>query len=148
MFAAKLMGIPTGGSIPNGFLTCAGNAPWLGEVFGLEEFGIGYPARTKKNAQDADATIRFATNFNSPGEILTLRECRIAKKPVLDVDLNRARTGAEEQVVQFLVNNDVRILNVAGNADRQKKFDTHFDKTFDILLKAFQILKQQGHLNA
>ena len=87
--AAAKFGMETGGWMPPGFITEAGPKPHWAEHFGLKEIKdsgnmvANYVARTYANARDSDATIRFATNFNSKGEQCTLRAIRKFQNPVL-----------------------------------------------------------------
>src|SRR5262245_63695480 len=57
--AARAAGIPTGGWAPRGWQTEDGPAPWLGsDDWGLKEWSApGYAARTRRNVEDADATL-------------------------------------------------------------------------------------------
>lgn len=48
----------------------------------------GYALRTRDNATLSDATISFAIDFKSAGEILTYKCCYGAGKPFIKVDLN------------------------------------------------------------
>ena len=70
--AAKACGLETGGWAPKGWLTADGEAEELLRSYGLKEHRGGYRSRTWANVKDADATIRLATNFDSPGEKCTL----------------------------------------------------------------------------
>lgn len=129
LLAAEKFGIPTGGWIPKGFLTEEGSKPELGTRFGLIETGSDkYPVRTRANVKMADGTIRFARNFASPGEICTLNAIKDFRKPYFDVDLKNP--PAVEAVVEWIRNNDIEILNVAGNRESSVpgicKFTTNF----------------------
>lgn len=132
--AAREWDIETGGAIPEGWRTVEGAKPELGEEFGLEEFGgWGYPPRTRENVRRGDGTLRFATNWYSPGEKLTLKEILKQGKPSLDVGVRPAKAiwkGGQGFVVreyefsrspgfvqEWIEDNGFSVLNVAGNAD-------------------------------
>ena len=147
LYVAKRMGIQTGGSIGKGFRTAAGNNPSLAQFNLIECTTSEYPHRTKANAQDGNATVRLASNFQSAGELLTLRACNYFKKPVCDIKLDGTdHDNKAEQLVKFIQQHSVQILNVAGNADRDKEFGFHFHDASIILEKAFQLLDERGLL--
>lgn len=119
--AAKRVGLETGGWAPRGWKTIDGSAPWLAQ-YGLVEYrdpcarASVYAARTLANIRDSDATIRIARNWDSPGELCTLRGIQMYGKPHFDVS-----DGSDDVVLrlhQFIVNNHVVVLNVAGNSER------------------------------
>lgn len=115
--AARAAGIPTGGWMPAGFLAHDGAHPEFADLYGVRETpSERYQPRTGLNVKESDATLRFATDWNSPGEVLTLRMCREYGKPHLDVTPGGTATPAD--VVAWLAANGVRVLNVAGNAER------------------------------
>lgn len=152
LFAAKACGFETGGFAPQGFRTLAGNKPdILRDMFGLEEtVQRNYQARTGLNAKTGDATIRLATNFGSPGELCTLKFIQKYDKPYFDVNLNlhddkayiRETTAA---FYEFLVQYQVQVLNVAGNADRfpSTGFGFHFHKSCSFLIDVFTKIKNE-----
>jgi len=119
---AKLLNLKTGGWIPAGFRTKAGNKPSYGVEYGLVETPeLGYKPRTFRNVRDSDATIRLAVNFNTPGEVCTLKAINRYNKPHLDVRfrLHGGRptpTLSPAEVRVWLAENNVEVLNVAGNA--------------------------------
>lgn len=113
--AARACGIPTGGWMPNGFLTTAGPAPGVAAGYGLREHTGGYAERTGANVTDADATIRFAASFHTYGERCTLRWLIELGKPYRDVDITNPPPPRE--VADWLTATGVRVLNVAGNVE-------------------------------
>jgi len=116
LFAARRVGIETGGYAPLGFRTAVGAAPWLGETYGLVELPtVSYTARTYRNVQESDATVRIARVWNSPGERCTLKAIVKYCKPYFDV----SHAGAEivEELREWLRENSVSVLNVAGNSE-------------------------------
>lgn len=105
----------TGGWVGNGYKTLAGPDPSLRD-YGLVETGTDdYPTRTRWNVRDSDATIRFASDFNTPGELCTLRAIKKYDKPHLNVSLLNQRP--HEEVAAWLREHNVRTLNVAGNSE-------------------------------
>ena len=117
LIAARAAGIPTGGWMPRGFLAHDGRHPEFADLYGMEETASDrYPPRTARNVKAADATLRFATDWASPGEVLTLSLCEKFHKPHLDVTPGGLLTPAD--VADWLVRTGVRVLNVAGNAER------------------------------
>lgn len=114
--AAKKCGLATGGWLPKGCITLEGSKPNLLNEFGMQEHSSsGYVARTEANVRDADATIRLAGTFKSAGEVCTLKAIKWYKKPYLDVDIKKPLPVAD--VVKWLFEQNVRTLNVAGNAE-------------------------------
>lgn len=59
LLAAKELGIKTGGYIVRAYMTENGPAPWLAEYGLIELPDYNYPARTRKNVQESDATALF-----------------------------------------------------------------------------------------
>jgi hypothetical protein len=127
--AAKAAGIPTGGNIPLGFLTLYGMRPEYAELYGLKEtISQRYPSRTFLNVKESDATIRFAYRWNSPGELCTYHAVQAFGKPWLDInpldyspvtgfDLSEGKPPLV--VADWIREKQVRVLNIAGNADEQ-----------------------------
>ena len=154
--AARFLGYKTGGYAPRNFRTWAGNNYQLRDTFGLVETEqANYAYRTMLNVKESDATIRLATNFESPGELKTLQAIQKYKKPWIDVDLNLVVDidGNEqyiieraEDVIKFLLEHQVRILNVAGNADRthQDGFGAHYFRTLLFLTWVFHRIKNEN----
>lgn len=148
LHSAKSHGFETGGYAPAGFRTLAGKNPaMLRDEFKLTETTQGnYQVRTAMNVRESDATIRLATNYNSPGELCTMNAIRKYKKPVFDVHLLEIseRSGADreayinskaDEFIRFLIENQVIVLNVAGNADRFERcgYGPHFHGTVEFL---------------
>lgn len=150
LFTAKAFGLETGGFAPHDFRTLAGNNPeTLRDMFGLEEtVQRNYQVRTALNVKSSDATIRLATNFSSPGELCTLKAINRYEKPYLDINLKtivesrwnkRYIEERVEETLDFLIKNQVIILNIAGNADRTPSdgFGLHFHEASNFLSKVF-----------
>lgn len=122
--AAKKLGIETGGWMPKGFRTLKGSRYEYEDLYEMwEHEDHRYPPRTYANVEMADATLRIAVTFNSPGERCTLAAIEQFKKPHLDVKLPAglydvlSRVSITPRAVRkWLGLHAVKILNVAGNA--------------------------------
>lgn len=115
--AALAVGLETGGWMPKGFLAQDGLHPEFAEKYGIREHTSSqYPPRTACNVKDADATIRIATDWGSPGEKLTLKFIRQYDKLSYDISPNGQKTPAD--LVIWLQVNRIKMLNIAGNSER------------------------------
>ena len=132
----RSLGLKTGGFAALGWRTLDGPMPSLGTDFGLTETGVAdYAHRTAKNVFAADATIRIASDFCSPGERCTLKAIDRYKKPFLDIIIKQDEHGifisgayehahnyfisnADLELRYFLVRHNVKILNIAGNSEQ------------------------------
>ena len=113
---AKEFGIETGGTMPFGFKTLAGCKPEYKDMYGVTAHNSSsYVPRTRKNVKDSDATIRLAYNFNSRGELCTLKAIKDYKKPHFDVDLSDPPDIS--CVTNWISGLTIEVLNVAGNAE-------------------------------
>jgi hypothetical protein len=113
--AGRKLGLQTGGHMPKGFRRLTGCDPDFGERFGMRENASrDYPPRTFLNVKESDGTVRFASNFNSPGEICTFKAIRKYGKPYFDVDVNDP--PPHEALLGWIVQNHISVLNVAGNS--------------------------------
>jgi hypothetical protein len=82
----------------------------------LEHPSLDYPGRTRDNVAESDATIAFALDFNSPGEVLTKQYCDKYHKPYIPVDLLIITNKDIEVIISVLQKYEVKTLNVAGNS--------------------------------
>lgn len=138
--AAKRFGIPTGGKMPRSFWTETGSCPQIAAQFGLTcHTSDKYPPRTFDNAKNSDGTIRIAKRFDTPGEILTLKAASQYKRPHIDVDFSDPIPHG--QVVDWLVENNIKTLNVAGNAE--SKCQGLADFVDEYLYRVFELLKER-----
>ena len=113
--AAKSYDILTGGFAPKNFMTSSGANATLKYAYGLEEIEGSYKERTRMNVEAADATIRLAIDFDSPGEKCTLNAIKDYNKPYYDVNLLNAPAHTSE-VVAWILEGKFEILNIAGNS--------------------------------
>lgn len=128
--AAEELGLPTGGVIPKGFKT---------------------QARTYKNVKSAVATIRFAVDLNSPGEICTLNAIKQYNKPHLDIKLTppigKPTQASIKRVVDFIyfhvghLPEEERIINIAGNSNKTWAGMEEAVKAF--MLEVLKIIKDK-----
>ncbi len=136
--AAKAAGLQTGGWMPKGFKALDGDHPEFAELYDIQEHSSPlYPPRTYKNAAESDGTVRFAVNWNSPGEICTLKAINKAKKVHFDVDILGDKHP--EDLANWIRQNNIRVLNVAGNAEKTCRGIGEFVKIF--LSETFRLLK-------
>lgn len=135
--AAKECGIETGGWMPKGFKAHDGNHPEFAKIYNiLEHTESTYPPRTAMNIKESDGTIQIATNFNSPGEILTSKMIRQYNKPSMAINIEYNITTAED-IIRWIIDNKIKVLNVAGNSERTSP---GIEKKAEILLyQAFKI---------
>lgn len=80
-----------------------------------------YPTRTAKNINEADGTLIFYVNANTPGEKLTLRVLTELKKPYLQVKLivNKIENKFDKPSIslqKFIDKYKIKTLNIAGNS--------------------------------
>lgn len=126
LLAAWRVGFLTGGTAPANFLTSRGVNPLL-EVLGLRAEG-NFQTRTRKNIDDAHATLIFAEDSTSSGTVLTINHARKTKKPFLVIDISNLKVQDDhlqalvQQVYDFLImvlsQDGAIILNIAGNRER------------------------------
>lgn len=120
VFAAKASGIPTSGLMPLGFKAQDGNHPEYAELYGIyQDKSPDYPPRTEFNVKSSDATLRLATDWESAGELCTLKFLLKHNKPWMNViNCMELDHTPVKDVVDWIVNNQIKILNIAGNSER------------------------------
>ncbi len=117
LIAAKRLGIRTGGWMPLGYRALDGEHPEFAQLCSMLEMNTReYPPRTSLNVREAHGTLRFATKWDSPGEVLTLKLCQKYGKPHLD--LTPGSQHSADKVIDWIVTNNIRVLNVAGNSEQ------------------------------
>ena len=140
LLAGQALGIPTGGWVPKGCKTQAGPNPDLVKVFGCQEHASDrYPPRTYANVKDSDGTMRFAINFNSPGEMCTLKAIIEYEKPYFHVDFRK--TPPVEAAREWLRENKIAVLNVAGNSERTLKGMQRF--AYNYLMRVLECVPKE-----
>ena len=123
----KELGLETGGTTTPGYYTENGRDESLKD-FGVTEISPElqagrkgrefYLPRTEQNVLNSDGTVYFSTDEDSAGRIATQRFAKQHNKPFL---LN----PASQELAQWLVDNNIGTLNVAGN--RGSKVSPEFD---------------------
>jgi hypothetical protein len=109
--AALALGLEHGGWCPRGRRSEDGKIP---ERYLLRETDAGdYSARTEKNVVESDGTILFSRGTPTGGSALTAAMARKHARPLLHVDLS-ACADPVQRVRQWLEENDIEIVNVAG----------------------------------
>jgi hypothetical protein len=117
--AAKRLGIPTGGTMPKGWLTETGPRPDLASAYDLTEAATAeYPERTKLNVLASDGTVVFGDS-RSRGSMLTARLCQRHSKPCCMIPLGEDPDAAADRLLSWLAQHRIRTLNVAGNRASQ-----------------------------
>jgi len=117
LVVAASFGLETGGWMPKGYKTQGGSLPERAAKFGLSEHSSPhYAPRTFLNVKESDGTIRLAGDFGSAGELCTMKAIVQYKKPFVDVDVKNPRPV--EEVKDWIIQNNICILNVAGNTER------------------------------
>lgn len=123
LFAARENGLQTGGWMPKGFKTQDGNRPEFYNMFGVKEtLSTKYNTRTYLNVKDSDGTLRIASKWVSPGEILTLKFINELNKPKFDIDPKYIQTYGYKRLYNWIINNNIKVLNVAGNSERTRPY--------------------------
>ncbi len=116
--AAIALGIPHGGWCPKGRRAEDGRIPPRYHV--LETTSRQYPARTRRNVLDADATLIFTRRELTGGSLLTAQTAAQANKPFLVLDIDTLATGGAASVQRcraWLHAHAVHTLNVAGSRE-------------------------------
>lgn len=127
--AAFKSGIATGGYITKDARIKSGTlTPETVAMYNLQKISTTkYADRTKENVLAADATVRFAYDFDSRGELCTLKYIKAFHKPYNDVYLQQLDDGSygpfysiatPEWMASWIATFNPTILNVAGNADK------------------------------
>jgi len=105
--------IPHGGWCPLGRV--AEDGPLDGRYCLKETETSSYRQRTHRNIQDSDGTLIIAQSQPLRGGTrLTERLASLDYKPVLVVLQTEPLDGAQERLLEFVENEFVRVLNVAG----------------------------------
>lgn len=127
--AARAVGLPTGGWVPQGCRTESGPMSELVTLYGCQETTTdAWAERTVKNAQWAHVTLWFGRS-GSPGYNLTRKSVLAAEREwKFQPELAELRMLKQLQI-PFIV-------NVAGN--RESKNPGIYQKTYDLLLEAWK----------
>lgn len=144
--AAKACGIETGGWIPFGYRTLAGLRPEYKKEFGLQQTtSSNYAFRTEINVIESDCTVRFASDWFSPGEKCTIKNIRKHNKPFWDCapcvlehrKLHDPKVLEEaDKLIEWLTRHDPKIVNIAGNSETT--YSGIEDMVFSFLVEIFR----------
>jgi len=104
------LGIPCGGWCPKGRRAEDGRIP--GHYPLQEASSPEYPVRTQLNIEDSDGTLVLCWGSPVGGTALTIKLAKKLKKPYLLIDLSRGK--APQEVLDWIENNQIQTLNVAG----------------------------------
>lgn len=141
LYVAKKFGIETGGFAPKDFMTKEGtNKILLHRGYGLIESTGGYKQRTWENVESSDGTIRLAISFSSPGELCTYNAIKKYNKPWIDINL--LNPLPIEEVIEWILLNDIKVLNVAGNTQGTAGHDI-FKMSYRYLTEVFKFLSEK-----
>jgi hypothetical protein len=130
--AAKILGITTGGYCPRGYLTEEGRDLKLKKYRLKETRTNKYETRTIKNVMASDGTVIFCrTDYMKriigEGTKLTFYTAKEKQKPVI---INPSKV----KFLKWLKENEIGVLNVAGN--RESQSPGIYEKTKLFLIKA------------
>ena len=131
LVAALNLGIETGGTAPQGFITEKGKDESLSSKYGLVEGEYDpkiYPKRTRKNIENSDGTL-LVGNTTSPGTKLTVNLAKKLNKPYIVNPSSR-------ELAKWIADNNIKVLNVAGNRESVKPGIQK--QTADLIEKALQ----------
>ena len=129
LYAARLVGFPTGGYIPKGFRTNEGPDTALA-LYGLKELATtSYRERTRANVQEADGTLVIALKWSSLGIRCTLRaiedfdkrnhEVHLDKSIIINYQKQDFQTAPRVIAIEeWIRKNKFETLNVAGNSEQ------------------------------
>jgi len=168
IMAAWRRGVETGGQAALGYKTQGGHNPIL-EVLELTQ-ASSYSGRTKTNVASSDGTVIIAHHMSSPGTELTRREARLLNKPLLELNIIaivqaaiRGQSVDNEEIVleeiighasalcDFIISNQIQILNVAGNREVRseglRQGDLIVTKTTEMIVgMAIDVLAADGKI--
>ncbi|MCW5698468.1 MAG: putative molybdenum carrier protein [Rhodospirillales bacterium] len=104
------VGLPCGGWVPRGRRAEDGQVSFDYPV--RETASRAYGVRTRLNVRDSDATLIITRGQPTGGTALTIEIAKNLGKPLQVIDLDAAL--APETVARWLLDADVRVLNIAG----------------------------------
>ncbi len=133
--AALESGSSAGGWCPEG--RQAEDGP-IEERYPLQELPDGgYKERTLKNVQDSDATVIIYFESISGGTEETLSFCLNEKKPYLLIDGSGiTEDSASKRIKQFIDENQILLLNVAGpRASKEKRAYEYTKQVITLMLE-------------
>lgn len=143
LLAARELGIVSGGTAPRCWLSENGPRESELRAFGLLECAEdGFPARTRRNVLDSNGTL-LVGRYRTGGSHLTYDVARELGKPLFHISFPERRDRMEE-FRRWLKENDIVVLNVAGNRESQSPGIGEF--TRDFLVTALGPTRTQADL--
>ncbi len=120
LIVAKHLGYTTGGWMPQGWRTLDGPRPEYQSLYNMQEhMSPDYADRTASNVIEGDGTLRLAVDYSSRGELCTAKAIKKFKRPSFDVHISgKTILESVEQVRQWIIVNEIKTLNVAGNSEQ------------------------------
>jgi hypothetical protein len=94
------------------------------------------------NVKESDGTIRFATDFQSAGEVCTLKAIKQYDKPYIDINLNGNYMDKVKEFCSWLKCYSIKTLNVAGNSENTSPGITI--KVVDFLMTSLKSYNQKA----
>lgn len=142
--AAIETGIPHAGWCPRGRKAEDGRIP---DVYNVSETASSaYPARTRKNVSDADATLVFTVGDLTRGSQLTVNTARSMRRPYLHIDLTDGDEQSVYKIVRWIeISNGLEpidSLNVAGS--RESRFPGIGERVKRIMVQALKRMTPRG----
>lgn len=142
LIAAKACGILTGGWMPKGYIALDGIHPKFAQMYDiLEHKSDKYGQRTKLNIVESEGTVRFASQWNAAAEKLTLKEILKSDRPYLDIETGAEAKLTPQDLVKWLKEKKIRVLNVSGNAEENSMGIEA--KVVDFLTETFKLLQAE-----
>jgi hypothetical protein len=115
--AARAHGIRCGGWMPQGFMTEDGPRPEFAARYGASEISTeSCAARTERNVQESEATLWFGETTTS-GAQATVQACHRFGRPCMP--LYPQASFAPAHVVTWIIENQIKTLNVAGSRESE-----------------------------
>jgi len=128
--------IPHGGWIPKGRKTEDGALP---DTYQLKEMSSSsYEKRTEKNVLDSDGTLIISRGRLTGGSALTRKLAAKHGRACLYIDLDTLNGQTTNSIDQWIAENHIRVLNVAG--PRASKLPAIYKDTVTMLQS---VLKQR-----
>ena len=121
--AACVLGIPTGGWAPKGWVTTHGQKHGTMTQFGLKECEVpGYAERTKRNVRDSHFTLILFEDYNSPGERCTRRYIESLQRPHYEFNMTLPQEqehfiGLAAKTINACRQSPCYVINIAGNSE-------------------------------
>ncbi len=108
-------GIEHGGYCPKGRRAEDGRIPAKYNL--IETESADYEERTERNLTESDGTLIMYIGKMRGGTLLTSALCRKEGKPCLIIDLNHLTEGTARDFTKWLMDNGIRVLNIAGGRE-------------------------------